>query len=147
MEHSSRLPPQRPQLEAKRREHTLVRPLTSDLAQMQASLPLQAVNLPQAQAHSDTLLSKHSSLRTACPNSQHMDSLATQTQPRNSRHMASLRTASQLATRLLRPDTLSSPLRLANRGSKESLSNFHRWVWVADSPHSNRSRLRSPLRG
>ena len=112
MAHNNKPPLRHPQLEARRREHTLARLLTLARAQTQARPPLlQAVNPLQAQAHSDTLANKHSSLPMACPNSQHMDSQATPTQRRNSRpqHMVSLRTVSPLAMKLLRLDTLSSP--------------------------------------
>jgi hypothetical protein len=112
MAHSNRVPLRRRQLEERRREHTLARLSTLDKAQMLARPPLlQAVSQHQAQAHSDTLPNKHNSLPMVCRNSQHMDSQATQTQRRNSRpqHTASLRTANPLATKRLRPDTLSSP--------------------------------------
>jgi hypothetical protein len=67
-----------PQLAERRREHTLARLSILGQAQMQARPPLhQAVNPPQAQAHSDTLSNKHSSLLMACRSSQHMVSQVT----------------------------------------------------------------------
>lgn len=126
---SNRLPIQRRQLVARRREHTLARHLILDQAQTQVWLRhLRAVNrLPQA--HSGTLASRNSnSLRMVCPNNQHMASPATWIPPHNSKpqRTASLLMASRPGTSLLKLDTLSNPL----LASKVSPSSLRRWVWV-----------------
>jgi hypothetical protein len=95
--------------ERKRKEATLARLLTLELAQMlDKQRLLQAVNPLQAQAHSDTL-PKHNSLPMVCRNSQHTDSQATQIQRHNRRrqHTASLLMVSP-PTMLLKLDTLSN---------------------------------------
>jgi len=111
MAHSNKHPLPRPSKEERRRrEATLDRLSTLELAQMlDKQRLLQAVNPLQAQAHSDTLPKQHSSLPMVCRNSQHMVSQATQTQRRNSRpqHTVNLLTASP-RTKLLKLDTLSS---------------------------------------
>jgi hypothetical protein len=70
MAHNSR--PRHQQLVARRREHTPVRHSTLALVQMLVwpPPPLQAVNLPQPQAHLDTQVNQHS-LLTVCHSSQH----------------------------------------------------------------------------
>jgi hypothetical protein len=79
MVHNSKVQLRHQQLVARRREHTLVKHSTLALAQMLVWLPplLQAVNLPQPQAHSDTQVNKHSSLPTVCHSSQYTVSRAT----------------------------------------------------------------------
>jgi hypothetical protein len=112
MPHNSRAPSRPQQLAARRREHTPVKRSTLDLAQMLVwpPPPLQAVNQPQPQAHSDTQANNHSNPPTVCLSSQHTVSQVMQTRRRrnSNRHMGSLHTAS-LATTLLTLDTLNNP--------------------------------------